>query len=478
MGTRDVAWLMMLGNWGLAVCDGSSRIPEARRFGRGRGCGPRAIAAAVKPWAWVALLALLAAPAEGGRFLITYNPYGGVDWSTTLRCMAQTHEHINRNSVVNTNDLAGYCAVSWLDYGGDCDISTGAQWIADGSLDPDMGRTSGFYGYRRWPPEDYGANAVPGAYANLKFWIPAAEEVGFVLNQRSIHVYSLGLTEYIDASGCQNCGPSDGPKQDTVDSCLSVTDPSHTYYTRQGLFDLINMLGGTPVLAHSPSQWDNLPAREMFNNLFALRDDRTGVTTRTDAYKAGWDTANDTHGGGIWGTAVNDRYGANPPLIGLNGPCSPNCSSGATIDAQDIDRGKIEVLLPAQDFASFKPAFDAGAFFAIVEDNATKAAYPEVTNIETTPSSIRITTTAGTETVTWIATGGVTVGTGMTLDFTTLVPGTTWVRAEVADGAGRTLYTQPFSLGPPVPSISPLGIAAVAALVMFAGGFTVTRPRA
>lgn len=444
----------------------------------------------MRPWVWAVALVLFAAPADAGRLHIAYNPYGQVDWSTTLRCQSQHHDHLKTGGAVSKHDDAGYCAITWMDYGGACVASTGAEWDALGRPDPDPGQPYGFYGYRRWKPTDHGAPALPGAYTNMKLYIPGAEEVGLT-DDGSVHVYSLGLIEYIDGSGCTNCAPTDiigcpGCTANSVSSCGTVADTGHTYSTRQELIDLISTLGGSPIIAHSGGQYPRLSGREFYNNLFALQDAGNGDTANTDAYMAAWDLANDNAGGGIWGVAVNDRYGANPLLAdgndpgpcGATGGCEDPSYGGNFMGPQDIDRGKLQVLIDAYDWQTYVTAWNAGAFFAIVENNATKSSYPDVTSITTTPSSVTITTMAGTETVTWVGTGGVTVGTGMTLDFTTLAAGMTWVRAEVADGAGRTLYTQPFSLGSAVPSVSPPGIAALAALIMLGGVYAVTRPRA
>jgi hypothetical protein len=83
----------------------------------------------------------------------------------------------------------------------------------------------------------------------------------------------------------------------------------------------------------------------------------------------------------IWGVAVNDWNSAVQPLGTSATPCWPQ------VTLQNRDRGKLQVLLTSYDFAAYREAFEAGAFFAVVEDNASKAAYPTVSNIAVTYSN-------------------------------------------------------------------------------------------
>jgi len=101
----------------------------------------------------------------------------------------------------------------------------------------------------------------------------------------------------------------------------------------------------------------------------------------------------------------------------------------------------------AYDLPSYRAAFEAGAFFAIVDDHEVKGAYPRVTNVFVTSSAIALATADADETVTWIGNGSV-VGAGMSLSLQGLPPGLVYVRAEIADPQGRLAYTQPFSLEP------------------------------
>ena len=103
--------------------------------------------------------------------------------------------------------------------------------------------------------------------------------------------------------------------------------------------------------------------------------------------------------------------------------------------------------MTAYDLPSYRAAFEAGAFFAIVDDHEVKGAYPRVTNVFVTSSAIALATADADETVTWIGNGSV-VGAGMSLSLQGLPPGLVYVRAEIADPQGRLAYTQPFSLEP------------------------------
>ena len=399
-------------------------------------------------------LLLIAMPVVAGGYQVTHNPYQSVEWGTSIACQSQHHDHINSGSMMNNADDDGYCAVTWLDYEGGCDVSDVTEWPDDGSLNPDVGQRKGFWGYKRWPPTDHGAPAVPGIFAHLKFYIPGAENVGFSYTGAHIHTYSLGMLTYIDSEGCgpTNCNPPSQSPSGT--SCAGV---EQSYNTAQGMLDRISALGGTPILAHNGGglSYQRLPAVEIYNNLFALEDQGDGDTANVDSYMAGWDGLNDREGGGIWGTANNDRYGNSNAQVGTaasTSTCAPNCTGtdGNTFGAADIDRGKQVVLIPAYDYESYLAAFRDGASFAVVENNATKAAYPDVTEVFISPTGVTLTTAAATETVTWKANGGSTVGTdSFSIAFSELPAGTTWLRAELDDGAGRILYTQPMKLRRP-----------------------------
>ncbi len=52
-------------------------------------------------------------------YVISYNPYARVDWTSWQRCLAQQHDHLNaRFERILAYDEAGYQAVAMLGYGG------------------------------------------------------------------------------------------------------------------------------------------------------------------------------------------------------------------------------------------------------------------------------------------------------------------------------------------------------------------------
>jgi hypothetical protein len=150
----------------------------------------------------------------------------------------------------------------------------------------------------------------------------------------------------------------------------------------------------------------------------------------------------------IWGVAVNDWNSASQPLGTAATPCWPQ------ITPRNRDRGKLQVLLTSYDFAAYREAFEAGAFFAVVEDNASKAAYPTVSNVAVTYNRISVATSVGGVAVRWIGNGAV-VGVGSSLSLNGLPDDLVYVRAEIDDGDGRIVYTQPFELGDPLPAPGP-----------------------
>jgi hypothetical protein len=140
----------------------------------------------------------------------------------------------------------------------------------------------------------------------------------------------------------------------------------------------------------------------------------------------------------IWGVAVNDWFGPQKD------PRPPD-DNFPELTLQNIDRGKMQVLVTAYDLPSYRVAFEAGAFFAVVEDNAIKNAYPQVTSVSVSTASIELTTANTNEVVTWIGNGEI-VGSGMSLWLDDLPSGLKYVRAEIDDLQGRRVFTQPFSL--------------------------------
>tara|TARA_R110002020_G_scaffold37165_8_gene112284 strand:+ start:68 stop:1258 length:1191 start_codon:yes stop_codon:yes gene_type:complete len=374
-------------------------------------------------------------------YSVSHNPYEDVNFNTTLRCLAQLHDHVNNNDPrVSSYDDAEYCAVTWMDYAG--------------YYGNDTGLLVGMGSPKQWPPEDYGATAIP-SLDNIKFYIPGAEEGGYLKDNITFahHTHSTFMTEYIESAGCSTCnGGSAAPLTPTVG-----VPSNRLYETEQELVDLVNELGGWPIYNH-PSVGPNTGLTgykgiEIMNTFMSLRDqkdneDSAGTGTRLTNARALWDTWLETVSARIYAVAVNDHYGPDHTVgVGTGGGSVPD-----DLVANDIDQGKIEVLLTVQDLEAFESSVRAGAFFAVHEnETASKGAFPEVTNIVVGSNSITLTTTAGNETVRWIANGS-SVGTNsFTLSLFGLDAGLKYVRAEIDDGSGRITYTQAFELVSPSP---------------------------
>ena len=92
---------------------------------------------------------------------MSYNPYVGVDWPNTLRCQSEHHDHAYDTSRITALSNAGYCALTFMHYSGDYRPTPYAAWQELGKPNPDPGVPTGWGGYRRWPPEDFGAPALP-----------------------------------------------------------------------------------------------------------------------------------------------------------------------------------------------------------------------------------------------------------------------------------------------------------------------------
>ncbi len=415
-------------------------------------------------------LALIFIAPSGGTFAadysVSYNPYAAIHWGTTLRCQSQHHDHAATYDRVASYETAGYCAGAFSTYSGAFRPSTLSEWTAAGSPNPDPGKPLGSGPPRRWPPEEFGAPTLP--WTNLKFYIPAAEDVGLYANGfLGAHVQSLFLTTYIEGEGCLACGIGGIP----VARNTSGLPASQIHSNTQELMDRIVENGGHATLNHPagpPSQYmsyANLGSIEMFNNYHRNADDFAGTDAYSNQMMAAWDYLLQYKSPRIWGVASNDWFSS---WTALGQTYSPSQFGPVTL--RNRDRGKMQVLLTSYDLDSYRTAFEAGAFFAIVEDNAIKAAYPEVTNIAVSHDRISISTAIGTESIRWIG-NGMVLGYTPTLSLNGLPDGLVYVRAEINDGDGRTVYTQPFSLGepqppPPGPAVPTMPIAALALLAL------------
>ncbi|MFV2045629.1 MAG: hypothetical protein ACC700_20650, partial [Anaerolineales bacterium] len=393
-----------------------------------------------------ALIAVVVGPVCAGPVVVTYNPYAGVNWSTVLRCQSQHHDHIKLASWVLDYDAAGYDAVTFMTYSGYNKPSTLLEWQALGSPNMDPGQPKGWVEYRRWPPTDHGAPS-PATLTNIKFYIPGAEEIGLLPDGgRSLHIHSAFLETYIEGAGCNSCGVGGIP---VARNNFTPTNPAglpdyQRYTNTQELIDRINFYGGHATLNHPTdaignyAPLENFGSFEIFNNFMALRDEGDGGS-RVAQMLGNWDYLLETKSSKIWGVATNDWFGAfTNPRPAVNGL--------PPLTEQNLDRGKLQVMVTSYDLPSYRTAFEAGAFFAVREDNAIKGAYPQVTGVSVSPTSIELTTTNGNEVVIWIGNGEI-VGSGMSLWLNDLPPGLKYVRAEIDDLQGRQVFTQPFSLG-------------------------------
>jgi len=399
-----------------------------------------------------AAIALFGIQASGASYSVSYDPYARVDWSTTLRCQSQHHDHVTMASRVQAMDAAGYCAIMFLNYSGLYRASSAAEWLAVGSPNPDPGVCVGWCRTRRWPPTAHGAPALP--LTNLRFYIPGAEEIALLSNGRtSNHMTSVFLTEYIEGVGCEACGQAG---VGVARNPFGIS-PSRLWGTDQEGIDRIVAGGGHATLNHwvaGPSSYPPLLSLngygsfEMYNNYYRMWDDKRGNDVYSDRLIDTWDLVLQEKGTRIWGVAVNDWFSAWTPL---GPPGDPVNFPEVTL--RNRDRGKLQVLLESYDLASYRAAFEAGAFFAIVDDHEVKNAYPQVTSIAVRGRRISITTAAGSESIVWIGDGAL-VGEGPSLALDALPEGLAYVRAEISDREGRTVYTQPFTLGPPSPPAS------------------------
>jgi hypothetical protein len=108
------------------------------------------------------------------------------------------------------------------------------------------------------------------------------------------------------------------------------------------------------------------------------------------------------------------------------------------------DSGKIVVLAKAVTLAAYREAFEAGRFFAVRDYGEVKHQYPKVHSIVAEDGYVYAETA---ETVKWIANGEV-VGEQPMLRLKNLPYGVRYVRAEIADAVGSTVYTQAFVVRP------------------------------
>jgi hypothetical protein len=278
----------------------------------------------------------------------------------------------------------------------------------------------------------------------------------------TIHMTAVGLTNYFEGEGCDACsafGPNTYAVRNNNPFSLAenrIVRGTTSYTGTDDFITKVHDIGLNIVLnhpAHSvPSTYDarDFDAMEMYNGFFSMEDegDVPGTPCAQNdniaEMRAVWDHQLQNKSARIWGTSVSDWAGTwQTRGIRIN-PCWPLSTD------QNMDRGKLEMFLTAYNLTSWLEAFDKGAFVAIVENNATKSTYPKLDNVVVTSVSISLSTIDDDETVNWIG-NGASVGTGWIIDLTDLGVGLKYLRAEISDGAGRVVYTQPFEINPPPP---------------------------
>lgn len=357
--------------------------------------------------------------------VVTYNPYGAVDWTKNHRSLSQQHDHVyTTESNYRAYDAAGYNAVSVMHYSGVLGSYQGSAWQ-----------------WRRWPLSDYLPNynsdeAFLATCQNLRTLIPNAEEVGYD------HITSPFLTTYIAK---------------WEPAYYAQREPWH-YANAQECIDLIRNNGGMAFIAHpinlpTPSYYYALSGYsgiEIYSAYLAYSYASGGSTYNGNArILSVWDSLLQNRSTLIWGIAANDWYG---PQWNNNGQYREVKDSGKTL-----------VMVRDWSLQEYRDALTRGAFFAIKDIGIVKRQFPVINSISVQSQSIITISTPGS--VKWISNGAV-VSESSVLNLTTLPETAVYVRAEISNEFG-TLYSQPFTLGPGVGGDpqNPPEIAMVAAFV-------------
>lgn len=335
---------------------------------------------------------------NSGQMRVYSSPYAAVDWGAALRLKVQLHDHVGTTQArLLAYDAAGYDVISTMNYSG-------------------MRAFSYALGEVRWPVENWLPPAFLGGLTHLKFFIPNAEQVGY------IHATSPFLATYIE-------------RWDDSVTPTPARQPWH-YASEQEELSLIGEFGGFPIVAHpwygagALDQLTDFSGIEVYS-AFARAKAEEGTdpyytqVDRNEALLATWDhllLGNQR----ILGVAVNDHFGPD--------------NTSVTLSSRTRDSGKILALVPAGTAADLRQAMEAGAVLAVKDVGQVKNAYPQVDSISLGLSTVTVETGG---TVSWIANGHPLLD-GKTLDFARLPAGTTFVRAEVRNAEGSTVFTQAF----------------------------------
>lgn len=329
------------------------------------------------------------------------NPYADVNWTTTRRLLAQTHDHIaNTSRSILSYDSAGYQVVPLMDYSGVASLSYAKK-------------------RRLWPADSVVSSSVRSAVRNIRTWTPAAEEVGYQ------HIVSLFLTTYIA-------------------KWESTQYPAHQdwmYDNGQGAIDLVNGNGAFPILAHpwGPAFWTGdlrgyrgieiysafaEAKRELGTEAFFRDRDRN-----LDLLEA-WDRSLRS-GNLVVGFAVNDHFGPD--------------SRDTLVSRRTKDSGKSIVLATDTSLAAVRSAIESGRVFAVRDVGLPKLAFAQIDSIFYKTGTITV-HTAGT--VRWVSDGRVVREGGNSFLVADLPPTARYIRAEVISPDGSIVYAQPMRLRP------------------------------
>jgi hypothetical protein len=350
------------------------------------------------------VLLCMSTMAQAG-LVVTYNPYGAVDWATNFRSLSQLHDHVaTAESNYRAYDAAGYNAVSVMHYSGVLGAYQGSAWQ-----------------WRRWPLSDYLPNynsdqAFLATCQNLKTLIPNAEEVGFD------HISSPFLTSYIAK---------------WEPAYYANREPWH-YSSAQECIDLIRNNGGMAFIAHpinmpTPSYYNALSGYagiEIYSAYLAYSYASGAVTYNGNSrILSVWDSLLQNRSTLIWGIAANDWYG---PQWNNNGQYREVKDSGKTL-----------VMVRDWSLEEYRDALTRGAFFAVKDIGIVKRQYPVINSISVQSQSIITISTPGF--VKWVSNGAL-VSESSVLNLATLPETAVYVRAEISNEFG-TLYSQAFTLG-------------------------------
>ncbi len=294
--------------------------------------------------------------ASNSLYVVEYNPYAGIDWTTILRLKTQLHCHTIQSdggnypyTVINQYAALGYDALAISDHN-----------------------------KLTWPWTKW------AKYINTASWSMAAipsEEV----SMNNIHFTTPFITTSLNTRTFKN--------------------------NVQKAFTASVNAGGIPIISHpwlmgftltTCDTWTGFQGIEIFNPTegtqlqpfdFQLWDHLLTDPARTQKH--------------IWGFAVDDSH-----------------------DTGDKNQGWIIVYSSQKTASSIKASILAGSFIAVVGSTA------QISSIIQAGSTLIVNTGLP---VVWKANGQQTVGTGNTLDLSTLGPGYTYVRAEI----NGQIFTQP-----------------------------------